>query len=91
MATNEQVVQYLVAVDFPATKDALVREAERNGAPEDVVKALRAIPAVEYASKDEVQRSALHTDVEPNQPAGHQADQARSNSTARVAQHLREP
>ncbi len=91
MATSEQVVQYLISVDFPATKDALVREADRNGAPEDVIKALRAMPPVEYASKDEVQRSALRTDVEPNQSAGHETDQARSNSTSRVAKHLREP
>ena len=91
MASNEQVVQYLTTVDFPASKDALVRDAERNGAPEDVVKALRAMPPVEYGSKAEVQRSALRTEVEPEQGAAHEAEQARSNSTSRLAKHLREP
>jgi hypothetical protein len=90
MATNEHVVQYLDTVDFPATKDELVRDVERNGAPDDVVKALRAMPPVEYASKAEVERSALRTDVEPEQPPGHAAAQARDNSTSRVAKHLRE-
>lgn len=61
MATAEQVVDYLTAADFPAHRDDLVAEAEREGAPEDVVKALRAMPPVEYASKDEVRRSA-HTE-----------------------------
>ncbi len=91
MASNEQVVQYLVTVDFPATKDELVRDAERNGAPADVLRALRAMPPVEFGSTAEVQRSALRTDVEPEQPAGHAAAQARDNSSSRVAKHLREP
>ena len=91
MASNEQVVQYLVTVDFPATKDELVRDAERNRAPEDVLKALRAMPPVEYANKAEVQRSALRTAVESERPAGHAAAQARDNASSRIAKHLREP
>lgn len=91
MTSNAEVVKYLTTVDFPATKDALVRDAERNGAPEEVVKALRAMPPVEYASKAEVEQSALRTEVEPNQSAAHEAEQARDNSTSRIAQHLREP
>jgi hypothetical protein len=63
MATNAEVVKYLTTVDFPATKDDLVRDAEANGAPEDVVKALRAMPPVDYRSKDEVERSALRTET----------------------------
>ena len=90
MASNAEVVQYLVTVDFPATKDELVRDAERNGAPDDVLKALRAMPPVEYRSKAEVERSALRTDAEPNQSAGHEAEQARLNDSSRVAKHLRE-
>lgn len=91
MTSNAQVVQYLTTVDFPATKDALVQDAQRNGAPDGVLKALRAMPPVEYASKAEVERSALRTEVEPEQSASHQAEQARDNSTSRIAQHLREP
>jgi hypothetical protein len=91
MASNEQVVQYLVTVDFPATKDELVRDAERNAAPEDVLEALRAMPPVQYPSKAEVQRSALRTAAEPEQPAGHTAAQSRDNASSRIAKHLREP
>ncbi len=91
MATNEEVVRYLVAVDFPATKDELVREAERNGAPPDVVRALRAMPPVDYRSKAEVERSALRTDVEPPPSPGEEAAQSRLNDSSRIAKHLREP
>jgi hypothetical protein len=90
MATNEQVVDWLVAVDFPASKDDLVAEAERNGAPEDVVKALRAMPPVDYASKAEVQRSALRTEAEESAGPTVEAERARSQSTSRVAAHLRD-
>jgi hypothetical protein len=55
------VVEYLTNVDFPASRDALVQAAEQDGAPEDVVKALRAMPPVDYGNKDEVMRSA-HTE-----------------------------
>lgn len=58
MATAEQVVDYLTAADFPAHRDVLVAEAERKGAPDDVVRALKTMPPVQYASKDEVKRSA---------------------------------
>ena len=62
MTTAQDVREYLKTVDFPADKDAIVRAAEEIGAPEDVVKALRAMPPeVEYANKDEVLRSA-HTE-----------------------------
>lgn len=61
MATAMDVKNYLTTADFPAHRDALVECAQREGAPEDVVKAIRAMPPVEYANKDEVMRSA-HTD-----------------------------
>lgn len=91
MVSNAQVIQYLTTADFPATKDALVQDAQRNGAPDDVVRALRAMPPVEYASKAEVERSALRTEVEPEQSTAHEAQQERENSSSRVAKHLREP
>jgi hypothetical protein len=61
VATAEDMVEYLTNVDFPASRDALVQAAEQDGAPEDVVKALRAMPPVDYGNKDEVMRSA-HTE-----------------------------
>jgi hypothetical protein len=58
MVSAKQVAHYLTDVDFPADKDSLLRAAERQGAPEEVLRALRAMPPVEYASKDEVRRAA---------------------------------
>lgn len=91
MASSEEVVRYLVTVDFPATKDELVADAEANGAPEDVLKSLRAMPPVSYGSKAEVQRSALRTDPYPEQTASYEARQSQQNSSSRVAKSLRTP
>ena len=48
----------LVDADYPATKDELVRCAEAAGANEATIKALRAMPPVDYRNVDEVLRSA---------------------------------
>jgi len=48
----------LVDADFPASKDELVRYAEISGAAEPTIKALRAMPPVDYRKLDEVLRSA---------------------------------
>src|SRR5918997_1610444 len=58
MASYADVLQYLSSLDYPAEKDDVVREAEREGAPPDVLKALRALPPVDYANGSEVARSA---------------------------------
>ncbi len=44
-------------VDFPASKEDLVVHAEQSNAPEDVQKALRTLPPVDYRNVDEVIRS----------------------------------
>jgi uncharacterized protein DUF2795 len=70
MATNDEVSQYLKTVDFPASKEEIVRAAKRAGAPESVRKALQSMPAVAYYSKDEVLRWA-GTSVAPKvKPVG---------------------
>jgi Protein of unknown function (DUF2795) len=61
MTSIQDVLASLEDATFPASKDELVATAERAGAPEGVVKALRAMPPVDYANRDEVARSA-HTD-----------------------------
>jgi len=52
--------QWLSGVDYPVHRDSLVDQAVRNGAPEHVQDALRAMPPVEYANRDEVAAS-VHT------------------------------
>jgi hypothetical protein len=48
----QEVLEYLRGVEFPATKDHLVRAARRNGAPEDVLWAMNELSATEYASPE---------------------------------------
>ncbi|MBQ0902355.1 DUF2795 domain-containing protein [Micromonospora sp. U21] len=87
MASYADVLQYLSSLDYPAEKDDVVREAEREGAPPDVLKALRALPPVDYANGTEVARSA---DIEaaPEVSPSQRAAQARDKHN-RVSQHLR--
>jgi hypothetical protein len=55
--TVDEVVEALRSVDFPATKDQLIQAAQAAGAPDEVIRALRAIPPVEYRNRSEVARS----------------------------------
>jgi hypothetical protein len=88
--TPEQVLDYLADVDYPADKDALVSAAERSGAPDEVLRSLRAIPPVDYRSRAEVVRS-VRVDPGAGRPSGLAAEQARMDAPPRVAEHLRTP
>jgi hypothetical protein len=88
--TPEQVLDYLADVDYPADKDALVSAAERSGAPGEVLRSLRAIPPVDYRSRAEVVRS-VRVDPAPGRPARLAAEQARMDTRAGVAEHMRSP
>jgi hypothetical protein len=88
MATTTEVLGYLETLDFPAGKEDIVREAARLGAPPDVLRALRAMPPVDYANKDEVARSAA-TDIAPELTPAEKAMKARDRKHQRVAEHLR--
>jgi hypothetical protein len=58
--TSDDVLRYLSGVPFPAKKDRLVHAARQNGAPNDIVGALSALPATDYASPEEVIESYPH-------------------------------
>jgi hypothetical protein len=88
--TPEDVLRYLQDVDYPADKEALVDAAERLGAPEDVIRSLRAIPPVEYRNPAEVRRS-VRVDPGAGRSASRAAEQARTRAPAGVAEHMREP
>jgi len=49
-----EVQKYLGGVDYPADRDELVRYAEEQGAPDDVVDALRQLGDRAYADPTEV-------------------------------------
>lgn len=88
MVTNEQVMQYLSAMDYPANKDEILQEAEREGAPNEVLKALRALPPVAYDNTNEVVRSA-RTNLSPEVGTADRAAKARDKRHQRVARDLR--
>ncbi len=50
--TAQDVLGYVAGVSFPAKKDALVRAARRNGAPDDVLGAMNMLSHTEYESAD---------------------------------------
>lgn len=89
MVTNAEVLRYLTSLDFPASKDDIVAEAERAGAPHDVLRALRAMPPVDYGNVNEVARSA-GTNSNPEVTPADLAARARDKKHQRVARHLRQ-
>lgn len=89
MVTQADVLRYLNSLDFPASRDDIVNEAEREGASPEVVRALRAMPPVDYANKYEVARSA-GTDLAPEETSAEKAVKARDRRHERVAENLRQ-
>lgn len=55
--TADQVRAALNDVDYPVSKDDLVAHVERAGAPEDVVRSVRALPLAIYDNDSQVLRS----------------------------------
>jgi hypothetical protein len=90
VTTPDQVLSYLADVDYPAGKDTLLAAAERAGAPEAVLRSIRAIPPVDYRSRAEVARSVA-VDPGAGRSAGRAAEQARTDAPPGLAEHLREP
>jgi hypothetical protein len=50
-----ELQKYLKGADYPASRDDLVRTAEGNGAPQEVVEALRSASADNFDGPDKVQ------------------------------------
>ncbi|AEB45797.1 MULTISPECIES: DUF2795 domain-containing protein [Micromonospora] len=88
MASYADVLHYLSSLDYPAGKDDVLREAEREGAPPDVLRALRALPPVDYANGPEVARSA-GIEAAPEVDDAQRAAAGRDKRHQRVSQHLR--
>ncbi|GAA3133653.1 hypothetical protein GCM10010521_19340 [Streptomyces rameus] len=86
-----EVLAALKGVDYPADKDRLVSAAREAGASEEVVEALRGMPAEQYAGPEEVARSVR---VDPDADLGHtaaqRAQQTRAGGKPGISQHLRE-
>lgn len=80
--------QAVSAVDFPAGKDDILSSAEKQGAAQDVLSALRSLQPVEYGNAQEVIRS-VHTDVGAERVESIDADPERRNDLPGVADRLR--
>jgi hypothetical protein len=89
MVTNAEVFKYLETVDFPAGKDTIVAEAERLGAPASILRALRAMPPVEYGNRNEVLKSA-GTELAPEVGVAERAIKARDKTHQNVTEPLRQ-
>ena len=55
--TLDEVFEPLIDLDYPASKQDVVRHAELRGASDDVLRTLRALPLGDYASRAELTRS----------------------------------
>ena len=89
-----QLKMALRDVDYPAGKEELIRAAEVAGAPEEMIRALRAIPPEVYRNRREVARSipgdpAEELGVTPAQRA-EQARERRRHGGEHLSQYLRE-
>lgn len=87
MVSATEVLRHLTDLDYPAQRDDVIRAAQRQGAPPEVVKALRGLPLVSYRNDREIVRSA-DLDPAPERDNAQRAGQARDRHE-RVAQHLR--
>ncbi|GAB3242198.1 hypothetical protein GCM10027586_16860 [Kineococcus gypseus] len=83
MATTDEVLHAVRDATYPAGKDDLLATAQAAGAGEDVLKALRTLPAEEYANAQEVTRSV--PTEEQHADARTVGEQARQNATSHVA------
>lgn len=92
--SSDPLKEALRDVDFPASKDELIRAAQAAGASDDLIAALRAIPPVEYANREEVARSvpvdpAAEAGLSPAQRA-EAARERRRHGGQHLSQYLRE-
>ncbi|MFF1280391.1 DUF2795 domain-containing protein [Streptomyces sp. NPDC058299] len=86
-----EVLDALKDVSYPADRDRLLTAAREAGAPDEVVRALRVIPAEEYGGREEVARAVRAApDSGPGHNTTQRAPQARHRGRPGVAQHLRE-
>ena len=87
--TPGQLREALADADFPATKEQLEQTARRNGASEETVRALRALPPVLYHSFAEVEGSVNIVDEDP-EPSAQQAQRRRLHNHPGLAEQAKD-
>ncbi|MFY9809161.1 MAG: DUF2795 domain-containing protein [Pseudonocardiaceae bacterium] len=88
--THNELRRALGDVSFPADKDRLVDQALANGTDEQTVRALRAIPPVEYRSLSEVLSSVALRDEQDIMSPGQRAQAQRTHTKAGLAQSAKD-
>ena len=88
--TRDALYSALDGVDFPADKDALVAAAVTRGADEDTVRALRAVPPVEYGGQTEVLRAVRLREEEDDVPAHARASARREHTKPGLAERSKD-
>jgi hypothetical protein len=88
MVTDDDLRRYLSAMDYPADRAQILRQAEQAGAPAEVLRALRALPPVDYGNTAEVLRSA-RTETAPEVSPAERAAKSRDRTHQAVARDLR--
>lgn len=84
------VQEVLSDLDFPATKEEIVQHAKRAH-HERASKLLRALPLATYQNISEIRSSVpLDPAADEGQTASRKAEQARSEHSHRIAEHLRD-
>lgn len=83
----KQARDWLDGIHFPADKQQLVEQAEHNDAPDEVVRAFRAMPPVEYENINEVLSSVT---IRNDQSDADKANQAHRHAHSGLAEHERE-
>jgi hypothetical protein len=59
MANPIQLQKNLAGMDYPASKDDLVKKAQENGADQEVVDQLKKLPDKEYSGPDQVTQAVF--------------------------------
>ena len=55
-----QLQKYLGGLDYPVSKEDLVRRAQENGADNEVLQTLRSLPADDFNSPNDVSEAVGH-------------------------------
>lgn len=88
--TPEELKDALNNVDYPADKEELHQAARGNGADEQTVQALRALPPVDYHSFTEVLASVNILDEDQEVVAAERAQRRRLHTHPGLAEHAKD-
>lgn len=88
--TRDALRAALVDVDFPVSKDQLTDAARRQDADETTLRALQAVPPVDYRSMDEVLAAVPLADEAPEVDAATQAPRRRGRTRRGLAEDAKE-